>query len=527
MIPSDTRPCENGRQAAAEDLRHLTVILGILLLGIYLFWVWRFWPFTVDDAYISARYARNLVRGYGLVYNPGERVMGYTNLSLTLIETLVEQFGLDGVLAAKIVGVAAGAGVLGLTFLLARKAGGAVGAATLAIAFLAVYPPLAISAVMGIETTLFVLFLLMFLLLFLRFLDRPGGAAFQFFLAASLWMATVTRPEGLGVALLSLVLSIAGIRPSGRVAIRPIGWGAIYGLMLAPVLIWLSVYYGSPVPNTFFAKTASGWMPEKYLAGLVYVFMWLTDYQTLLLLLPPLLGALKVRGSERAVVLAVFLAFYMAYVIYAGGDWMPGYRFLLPAMPLYFILASLGLDRVWQILRSHLLPAGHLWGIVLFLCFVTLSLPTMVKEDQYVLSRAQGYQQAHFAVGMWLRENSSPDASVALMDIGLIGYVSDRYVLDITGLTSREVARIAHRGGGWTLAPEEVAIQVADYVLSREPDYIVLAHFTPSLDLFAGWRFDWAIFHSPSFSARYQHIFTVQHMDEYYLSVFGKRGSTR
>ena len=379
---------------------------------------------------------------------------------------------------------------------------------------------------MGIETTLFVLFLLMFLLLFLRFLDRPGGAAFQFLLAASLWMATVTRPEGLGVALLSLVLSIAGIRPSGRVAIRQIGWGAIYGLMLAPVLIWLSVYYGSPVPNTFFAKTASGWMPEKYLAGLVYVFMWLRDYQTLLLL-PPLLWALKVRGSERAVVLAVFLAFYMAYVIYAGGDWMPGYRFLLPAIPLYFILASLGLDRVWQILRSHLLPAGHLWGIVLFLCFVTLSLPTMVKEDQYVLSRARGYQQAHFAVGMWLRENSSPDASVALMDIGLIGYVSDRYVLDITGLTSREVARIAHRGGGWASAPEEVAIQVADYVLSREPDYIVLAHFTPSLDLFAGWRFDWAIFHSPSFSARYQHIFTVQHTDDYYLSVFGKQGSTR
>jgi len=306
------------------------------------------------------------------------------------------------------------------------------------------------------------------------------------------------------------------------------GWdgGAIYGLMLAPVLFWLSVYYGSPVPNTFFAKTASGWMPEKYLAGLVYEVLWLTDYQTLLLL-PALLWALKAQKGRKAIVLALFLAFYAAYVIYAGGDWMPGYRFLLPAIPLYFVLASLGLDRVWQALRSHLLPAGHLWSIVLFLCFVTLSLPTVVKEDQHVLSRARGYQQAHLAVGMWLRENSSPDASVALMDIGLIGYVSDRYILDITGLTSREVARIAHRGGGWTSAPEEVAIQVADYVLSREPDYIVLAHVTPSLDLFVGWRFDWAIFHSPLFSARYQHIFTVQHTDDYYLSVFGKQDSTR
>ena len=525
MPLSDARPYEDGRRNAAESLRHFTVML-IVLLSVYGFWVWRFWPFTIDDAYISARYARNLVRGYGLVYNPGERVMGYTNLSLTLIEALAEQFGLDGVLAAKILGIVAGAGVLGLSFLLARQVGGSIGAATLAVAFLAVYPSLAISAVMGIESTLFTLFFLLSLLCFLRFLDRPGETTSQFLLAASLWMATVTRPEGLGVALLSLALSVTSIRPSRKDAIRRMGWGAIYGLMLAPVLFWLSVYYGSPVPNTFFAKTASGWMPEKYLAGLVYEVLWLTDYQTLLLL-PALLWALKAQKGRKAIVLALFLAFYAAYVIYAGGDWMPGYRFLLPAIPLYFVLASLGLDRVWQALRSHLLPAGHLWSIVLFLCFVTLSLPTVVKEDQHVLSRARGYQQAHLAVGMWLRENSSPDASVALMDIGLIGYVSDRYILDITGLTSREVARIAHRGGGWTSAPEEVAIQVADYVLSREPDYIVLAHVTPSLDLFVGWRFDWAIFHSPLFSARYQHIFTVQHTDDYYLSVFGKQDSTR
>jgi len=180
MPPSDARSRENEQQTAAESPRRF-IAIPIVLLSIYWFWVWRFWPFTIDDAYISARYARNLVRGYGLVYNPGERVMGYTNLSLTLIEAVVEQFGLDGVLAAKIIGVAAGAGVLGLTFLLARQVGGSVGAATLAVAFLSVYPSLAISAVMGIETTLFIFFFLMFLSLFLRFLDRPGGVAFSSF----------------------------------------------------------------------------------------------------------------------------------------------------------------------------------------------------------------------------------------------------------------------------------------------------------------------------------------------------------
>ncbi|HEX9595332.1 MAG TPA: hypothetical protein VF982_00500, partial [Anaerolineales bacterium] len=35
-------------------------------------------PRTIDDAYITFRYARNILAGNGLVYNPGERVLGTT-----------------------------------------------------------------------------------------------------------------------------------------------------------------------------------------------------------------------------------------------------------------------------------------------------------------------------------------------------------------------------------------------------------------------------------------------------------------
>ncbi|MCS7179004.1 MAG: hypothetical protein RML46_08655 [Anaerolineae bacterium] len=38
-----------------------------------------YWPYTVDDAYIIFRYARNWARGLGLVYNPGVYVDGYTS----------------------------------------------------------------------------------------------------------------------------------------------------------------------------------------------------------------------------------------------------------------------------------------------------------------------------------------------------------------------------------------------------------------------------------------------------------------
>ncbi|MFC1854193.1 hypothetical protein ACFL27_28755, partial [candidate division CSSED10-310 bacterium] len=51
----------------------------------------------VDDLYISLRYARNLVEGQGLVFNPGERVQGYTNFLFVLLAALFLQLKLDPV----------------------------------------------------------------------------------------------------------------------------------------------------------------------------------------------------------------------------------------------------------------------------------------------------------------------------------------------------------------------------------------------------------------------------------------------
>ncbi len=51
----------------------------IALSLLFLLWL-RFHqpPNTVDDAYTTFRYARNLVNGLGFVYNPGEHVLGTT-----------------------------------------------------------------------------------------------------------------------------------------------------------------------------------------------------------------------------------------------------------------------------------------------------------------------------------------------------------------------------------------------------------------------------------------------------------------
>ena len=63
------------------SLRPPPIVTGCLAVSLLLLLVHAlFYKFLTDDAYISFRYAANLVDGHGLVFNPGfERVEGYTN----------------------------------------------------------------------------------------------------------------------------------------------------------------------------------------------------------------------------------------------------------------------------------------------------------------------------------------------------------------------------------------------------------------------------------------------------------------
>ena len=85
--------------ASAHLFLGLVVPAGIALVN-----MWRLKPHTVDDAYISYRYARNLARGLGLVYNEGERIEGYTNFLWTVLLGAGIKLGLDPESFAKVLG---------------------------------------------------------------------------------------------------------------------------------------------------------------------------------------------------------------------------------------------------------------------------------------------------------------------------------------------------------------------------------------------------------------------------------------
>jgi hypothetical protein len=64
----------------------VAIAIGLLAMAVIVYWGLKRPPeFAVDDAFITYRYADNLRRGLGLVYNPGQSVLGTTTPLFALL----------------------------------------------------------------------------------------------------------------------------------------------------------------------------------------------------------------------------------------------------------------------------------------------------------------------------------------------------------------------------------------------------------------------------------------------------------
>lgn len=77
-------------QAQGTWTRFKWIAVGLLAVLTLVFFIVNVqqYCFLGDDAYISFRYALHLYQGHGLVWNPGERVEGYTNFLWVIIMAL-------------------------------------------------------------------------------------------------------------------------------------------------------------------------------------------------------------------------------------------------------------------------------------------------------------------------------------------------------------------------------------------------------------------------------------------------------
>ena len=455
----------------------LPMLVGLLAISIRL----SVGALTIDDAFITFRYSRNVAYGLGLVYNPGQHVLGTTTPLWTLILAVVYRFGAHDLSSvALVLSSLADAATASLLFLTARRVGWGIGWATW-LAVLFAFCPLSIDfAASGMESSLFTLLALGALTSF----DRPQLAAML------CGLAILCRPEGLIVA--ALVLGWQAIQ-NRRL---PLGKFAITTAVVIPWLIFSAIYYGSPIPESALIK-ASHYAPDaignlrwlvtnlgapgfdepliegSQLIGSVAWKVGLGFGAALLLALPRL--ARYLRRSPEMVPLVAF-APILALTLVAEGlrsaHIFPWY--LVPFVP--FVL--LGIVGVLHNVTAHLPKVGivamavfSLWSLLGLNLGRQSNLATLAPF-RVNLAREQAYTQA----GQFLNSRLPVGAIIAAPEIGALGYATSDYILDTAGLVSPEAARF------YPLPPDYPRdITVPPRLIEQEqPDAIVVfAPFYP------------------------------------------------
>lgn len=108
---------------------------------------------------------------------------------------------------------------------------------------------------------------------------------------------------------------------------------------------WRLCYFGSYFPQPVEAKIGGTHVIDKALAGVSYLYNVTTQYLVFALLIYP--AFIFIRRLVRREILDdtglpvyLFSLTYVSFVVFSGGDWMEGGRFIVPVLPLV-ILSSL------------------------------------------------------------------------------------------------------------------------------------------------------------------------------------------
>lgn len=407
---------------------------------------------VVDDAFISYRYALNLTRGYGLVFNPSEHVEGMTNLLWTLLMAVPIELGFPPQNAGAILGLAFGVFAAVDARRLCNRLGINQWAAVAAMVVLGLDVEYWLTVTNGLEGGLFA-FLLM------RTLYSVISAAPP--TVAGIWggLLFMTRPET--VVLLPVCSLYPFIAPENRnIPLRRVIRHSIVPLValwlaiVVGVTLWRLSYYGSLIPNSIIAKSVPGldlgMLRKNMSPGLHYFLEFLASSVPLTL------------GSVLAVILAprrpaiwlclAIIVVELPMVLINGGDWMPHHRLFSVYAPLMAVLLGISLDRVISL--SLGLRLSYRWAmqwvtVLLLMAGVILTLRNNSQEQQLaggwttqprleVREGAVCYKDLAIA----LKPVLLPADKVSSLVLGVFSYaLADFYSHDMLGITDAYLAQ--------------------------------------------------------------------------------------
>lgn len=490
----------DGLPLRRRDLLAVLVALG--WLGGIAYWHRHI---VMDDPWITFRYAANVLSGEEWCFNPGEPLEGYSNflwvlLSIPALALGIEPLGAMRVVSAVCLATMAALLVWGLPR--ERNDRGAIIGRPFAALALAGCYPVAVWTGGGLETIAHALLVLGLVIAAARTTAEPTRC--NMVLTGTLTAAlALSRPEGIMFAAIpGFLLLRAADRAQRRVFALALG-GALAAV--AVYTAWRFLTYGTIVPNTVSAKVGGSALLSWW-RGLTYLFAYFVK-APLVLIGVAAWGAWRLwrkRGErtlvERALLapLLIALGLQLFLVLNVGGDWMPGYRFLTPMLPLLCVLAGFAYEAMPRFVATVIVGA----------CILSAPLEAYFDRGS---GSAVGLRSARWIaekkslvapleeIGMELRQLAQPGDTIAMSEAGVVPYLSGMRMIDLLGLVDREIAALP---GG--MHEKINSAEDAGLILKREPRFILLGFSVLADGRHPTWAADGHIANHPDFPKLYQ-----------------------
>ena len=442
LMKEKTREFQQWTTSISLGDKLIFVLVPLSVVGYFSFLARNY---QLDDALIYLRYVKNFHDGLGLVYNPGEKFNGLTSPLFTYA-SIASSFIFNNLQIATMV-------ISCLFFTCASILGGLIFSRD---KWEALFTTLVIGSfgyfysTFGMETPLFLMLIGLSL-----FLYKTGSRYFFISLA----FLVITRYEG---AFLAMAMVADHFMKSRRLPEAKILILALTVFLVPFVINYF--YYGDILPATASAKLGQGksglWVGQLSFLNMNYLAKtYFSDsiVSALFFLTSAAYGVYISLKDRTAIVIVIFLVFLLCF--YVGLN-LPNYPWYYA--PFFYLLLIFACHGIWSFSASLLekVVPKQRPVVIIALCAVTIFALTKV-----VSFKEGGRREEYVRIGGWLQKNTPSNTSVAMIEIGTVGWYADRRIIDILGLVNQYNADYIAKGDlyGWLYHYQP------DYILRHDP----------------------------------------------------------
>lgn len=449
--------------------------------------------FPLDDSFIHLQFARNLYEHGQMAFNPGVPSSGSTAPLWPMLIAAAFPLVRNWYLASYILAALCSLGTALVVYGIVRSWTNRLELARWAGLLTVLISPTLVQAYTGMESAAYSLCFLLGLWLY-GFPSRRLFASTLF--ALCVWL----RPEFLLMLPLTCLEMAVSSRRTGKGWLRGfiktiLPHGVLWIVMTAAYVTYNWHQDGQLLPNTFAAKAvAPGFARPAWLDGLpaainrgnpFYVMMSILVWPTLVLFAAGIglgLNCAPLAFGIREALLANWRdtgpaasARRLAIISLVGYPWLRGFvdsggvivfqfqRYYAHLTPLLVLVVIGALPMTGAVVqRSFWNWSGRSLDFQRRQTFRWATITLVVTGVLGVMS-VWNINSMQVPIGRWVKEHTSEGQLIAANDIGAIGFISRRPILDTVGLVEPEL--VEHYMSGGT---------ILDYLMKKDPAYVII-----------------------------------------------------